>query len=381
MVEDFKKGGVTAVSQQDAARGGPLTYNTYAQQRLFHRLCDLIAANQPNMSWSWIADDILRKGYGNFHRQYFHRLSKGRLTDPPVEIILRWVEDHHDPDIRGKLTPESIFNELGATSRDYYFHLPWLNSLEEWDEQLLDSFAGIYVCVPAGDPHSYLPTSYVRECLGRLGELPAERRKGRSPDLINYVTNRSILILKRTPTYYFYAAEFPFGCLFPSAVNTLDLRMTYEGVGVASSNSIHVFLRECLSRVPKIHSILISPKTKTQNHLEMSDGLLLYLPPGMERLKEEWAELTDAHKQSMRKEYALDLEADTYLTGTAQINVSPVPNLQNLVVMNLARDLAYYRKPADFLHDPQTHFIAPDIENARLVERLINDPLAIGEFQ
>lgn len=154
--------------------------------------------------------------------------------------------------------------------------------------------------------------------------------------------------------------------------------MTYEGVGIISSNSIHVQLRECLSRVPKTHSILISAKNVNQANNPF--GLSLYLPPGTEGVKKEWEGLAKADIEHLKREYTLSIAADTYLSGPVQISVSPVPYLKNHVSMNMSRSCIYHRKPADFLRNKALHFIRPDLENADEIDKIVDNPLSIGEL-
>jgi hypothetical protein len=166
--------------------------------------------------------------------------------------------------------------------------------------------------------------------------------------------------------------------LAPRSFETLDIRMVYEGVGIVSSNSIHVFLRECLARVPKTHSILIS--RKTQNQTGNPFGLSLFLPPGAQGVREEWAKLPSGEREHLKKEYGTSINADHYLSGSAQIAVSPVAYLKNRVEMNFPREYVYHRKPADFLRERDAHFIRPDLDLDPQIEKILANPLTIGEI-
>jgi hypothetical protein len=154
--------------------------------------------------------------------------------------------------------------------------------------------------------------------------------------------------------------------------------MIYEGVGTMSSNNIQVQLRECLARVPKTHSILISPKNRNQDNNPF--GLSIFLPPGTENVRAEWARIDQASIDRMKREYAASIEADHYLAGSAQITVSPLPYLKNKVGMSFPRELVYHAKPANFLTDKELHFIRPDLENTQEVEKILVNPLSIGEL-
>lgn len=377
-VERPEEAGETELSQHGPGAGTPTIFDRYARERIIAKCADLIESN-PAYSWSWIADDIFREGIANFHREYFGRLRNHTLSDQLVDVIVRWIELKHDKRFREKLTPASIFADLGVNSRDYYFHLPWTNTLDEWDEQLLDEFAGVYICAPAEDAHSYLPAPRVRTTFANWKDIPREDRQKRSPNLETYLRNRSVLILKRTPTAYFHAAEFPLSMVMEPAFQTHDIKTVFEGVAVASTNSIHVFMRECLSRVPKIHSLLLSPKDKQERVAEL--GISLHVWPGMEFVRKEWETLSEIEQAHFRKEFALEFEASTYITGSAQIHVSPIPYAQNWVKMSFAQTLVYQRKPADFMRNPRLHLIDEIGVDADAVERLSNNPLSIGELK
>jgi hypothetical protein len=377
-LEDGAGRGETELSQLRPGAGPPPIFDRYARERIIVKCADLIEDN-PGYTWSYIADDITRLGIATFHREYFSRLRNHTLSDPLVDAVVRWIELKHDKRFREKLTPASIFAELGVNSRDYYFHLPWANTLEEWDEQLLDEFAGVYICAPAEDAHSYLPAPRVRATFANWKNIVREDRQKRSPNLETYLRNRSILILKRTPTAYFHAAEFPLSMILPPSFPTNDIKTVFEGVAVASANSIHIFMRECLSRVPKIHSLLLAPKDDKEHVAEL--GISMHVWPGMEFVRKEWETLSDIQLAHFRREFAKEFEAPTYITGSAQVHVSPIPYTHNWVQMSFAQTLLYQRKPRDFLRQAGTHLIEPSVADPAAIERLIENPLAIGELK
>ncbi len=353
------------------------SYDAYARQRLFRILSDLIASKK-DLNWSTMADAISEWNGPDFQRNNFYRLRDGKLSDPVTEIIVRWLEQSFEPDIRQRLSVQSIFGEMGLSARDYYFHVSPDNLLEELDEQILEQYAGVYLCAPAYDKSSFLPLSFLREWYRDYKAMPHIEQKGRTLDIKQYIAERSILVLQRTSGYFFYAAEIPMSALFPKAFETGCIKMTYEGVGVVSSNSIQIKLRECLSRVPKTHAILINKKTAT--HKNNPFGLSFYLPPGTEGVRQEWQQLPESDIEALKKEYALSLEAEYYLSGPVQVWVSPVPYLKNLVGMVFGREHVYHRKPADFLRDPELHFIRPDVANTEQFQKVIDNPLSIGEL-
>lgn len=206
-----------------------------------------------------------------------------------------------------------------------------------------------------------------------------EQDRNRALDIKQYIAERSFLILRATPAGYYHAAEFPYSALFPPSFETLDLKMVYEGIGIASGNSIRVFLRECLSRVGKSHSILIAPKG---NESTMPHGLSLYTAGEVRTdVRSDWEGIDPISFYHFKEEFKDALELEYYLQGTAQIEVSPVPNLHNRVIMTFAREHVYHRKPADFMRRPVMHFVRPDVVGAEQVEGIINHPLSVGSLK
>jgi hypothetical protein len=351
-------------------------YDTYAFERVIEKINLLIRAH-PNLSLSAMASAISDWRNTTFHREYFTRLRKFTLTDPHVDTIIEWIVAHHDEKFRETLTPESIFAHVGESSYNFYYHLSQIEDYDTWEEDVLQAFAGVYLCAPAHDRNSYLPMPMVRDYFENKDQLdPAEKLK-RSSDIKQYIAERSILILRATPMGYYHAAEFPLSLLFPPDFVTLDLKMVHEGVGIASGNSIRVFFRECLSRVGKSHSIVITENGK--NEAENPHELALFTSgPVRQYVRDAWAAMDARNLRHMREEFADALDLGYLLEGNAQIELSPIPDVKNRVVMSFTRDYVYHRKPADFLRNPDTHFIRPDIEDAAQVERIITNPLVVG---
>lgn len=361
--------------QASSARG---SYDTYAFQRIIQKIDDL-CRSRPRLTLSGIADAISEWKGMTFHREYLTRLRNLELSDPHVNTVVDWIVAHHDPKFREKLSPDAIFWEVGESSRDFYFHLARLDQYETWEEEILQAFSGVYLCAPQRDRNSYLPMSMVRDFFERTAEFSPQQKMRRSVDIKQYIAERSILVLRHTPAGYYHAAEFPLSLLFPPDFITLDVKMVHEGIGIASGNSIRVFLRECLSRVGKSHSILIAPKGK--NEADNPHGLSIYTA-GEVRIetRQEWAALNAADLAHMRREFADTIDLDYHLTGTAQIEVSPVPDIKNRIETTFSRDYVYHRKPADFLRDPVLHFIRPDIIRAEEIQRIVSNPLAVGSL-
>ena len=356
------------------ARPKDSKYDAYARHRILHRVLELYPRYG---NWEAMAAAVSEDRGIEFYRTYFNRLRDGNLGDHSLDALVGWLTSL-DKDFPLSLKPETIFSDVGVSARDYYFHLFGMEDLEEWDESLLTAFEGVYLCAPADDPHTYLPLPYVRACMDGQIEVPREWRAHRSLDLKHYISKRSYLILKRTGAHYFHAAEIPMGALCPPEFETLDIKSFHEGVGIASSNTIHVFLRECLTRTPKIHSVIIRPK---DSHV-MKDiaGMKLYAPPEMRHLGEELKTLSAENIAHVRAEFAEQAEADVFITGTSQVNVSPLPLRRNFVDTVFGTENVYHRKPVNFLKEPETHFIRPDFDLNPQLETLIDNPLIVGEM-
>jgi len=289
------------------------------------------------------------------------------------------LEATHEPDIRARLHPHAIFDEVGKSSRDYYFNIPAGNVVEDWDPQIMQAFSGIYLCAKANDRNSYLPLPTLRRWFEDPKAMPEFEKKSRSVNIAQYVGERSILILQaKKEAGYFYAAEFPLSAIYPDSVQAMDVRMVYEGIGIASANSIHIQLRECLARVPKTHSILIGQKSSY--HSANKQGFSMYLHPGMEIVKAEWDHLSEGEQAAMHAEYESTMQAEHYLTGPAQISVSPLNARKNRVGMTFSEEMVYHRKPQDFLRNRNIHFLLPILDNTKEIEKLLANPLAISDI-
>lgn len=361
--------------QGSSARG---SYDAYAFQRIIQKLNELVKSHL-NLSFTGIAEAISAWRNIEFHREYLVRLRNQRLGDPHVNMVVEWIVAHHDPKFREKLSPDAIFWEVGESSRDFYFHLAKLDQYETWEEEILQAFSGVYFCAPQRDRNSYLPMSMVRDFFNRASEFDPQQRMRRSLDIKQYIAERSILILRHTTAGYYHAAEFPLSLLFPPDFTTLDVKMVHEGVGIASGNSIRVFLRECLSRVGKAHSILITPKGK--NESENPRGLSIFTA-GEVRIetRKDWAAMNAENLAHMRREFADTIDLEYHLTGTAQIEVSPLPDVKNRIETTFSRDYIYHPKPKNFLRDPELHFVRPDIIRAEEIERVVKNPLSVGSL-
>ena len=325
-------------------------YDTYARFRITQRVMETYARFG---TWESMSNAIHDFSGIEFPRTYFNRLRKGKLGDASLDHLVRWLASL-DADFPLQLRPETIFSEVGASARDYYFHLFGMENLETWDEELLSEFEGVYLCAPEGDPHSFLPLPYVRACIDKEIDIPRDWLTSRTMDIKPYIAQRSFLILKRTDTYYYQAAEIAYGMLFPREVETLDIKVCYEGVGIASANSIHVFLRDCLSRVPKLHSILIRPKTSYRT--TRMNGAQFYAPTNIRSLKEEYASLTPGQVAHMLEEYKEHLDSDVFLHGTSQVNLSPLPFQQNRVATVFGAAQVYFPQAAQLFARPQNSF-------------------------
>lgn len=127
----------------------------------------------------------------------------------------------------------------------------------------------------------------------------------------------------------------------------------------------------------KSHSILIAAKGANED--TNPNGLSLFTVGEVRQVaREEWDRLDRWSLDHMRREFAEAIASDYYLTGTAQIEVSPVPDLKNRVVAAFSREYLYHRKPEDFLRHPMLHLIRPDIVRAEEIGRVITNPLSVG---
>jgi len=352
------------------------SYSTYAKQRLYRILEDL-TKDKKSLNMSSMAQAVSDFHGTHFQRNNFYRLRDSKLQDQNIEIIVKWIEANYFPDIRDRLEPSAIFDEAGVADRDYYFHISEDNFLDDLDENLLNEYSGVYLCAPAWDKSSYLPLTFLRQWYDDHKAMTHIEKKGRSLDIKQYISERSLLILQRTPKYFFHAAEIPLSALFPEEFETGCIKMAYEGVAVMSSNSINVKLRECLSRVPKNHHILIRKKGAVHNNAQ---GVSLHVPPDAYDVRKEWAALSDNDLSHLKEEYSHSLQSDYYMGGPTQISVSPVPYLKNKVDMVFPRDHIFHRKPKDFLTNKEYHLIKPELENAEAIQNILDNPLIISEL-
>jgi hypothetical protein len=354
------------------------TYDDYAVQRVVQKI-DALVRSHKHLSLGGIAAAISEKRNIEFHREYMTRLRKYELTDPLTDLVIDWIVDNHDPKFRDKLSPDSIFTQVGESSFDFYFHLAQMEDYDSWEEEVLKTFEGVYLCAPAQDRHSYLPMTMVREFFENSAAYEKQDRLKRSPDIKQYIAERSIVILRATRMGYYHAAEFPLSLLFPPDFVTLDVRQVYEGIGIASGNSIHLFLRECLSRTGKLHSILIT--ANGMNEAANPHDIPLFTVGEVRHfVRQEWQGMTARDLAHMKQEFAQAFNLGFHLEGQAQVNLSPVPDVKNRVVMIYPRENVFHRKPADFLRHPDLHLILPDLKNAAEIERVIQNPLAVGSL-
>lgn len=356
------------------ARSPDSRFDSYAKHRIRQRVFDLF----PNYgNWEAMAASVSEDMSIEFPRTYFNRLRNNQLGDGTLETLVQWIE-RSDPKFRATLKPEGIFTEVGASSRDYYFHLHRMPDLDAWDEALLQEFEGVYLCAPEYDRNAYLPMSRVRRVILAKEGLPKNWKDQRINDWRIHLAKRSILVLKRTANFHFWAAEIPLTGLYPQQANTNDITTYYEGVGIASSNTIHVFLRDCLSRAPRFHSILIRPKSEYKV-LNTRAGAL-YAPAQLRDLDSEIVMLTDDDVAHMRQEFALPLASEVFLTGNTQTSIPPLAWAKLNVDIVDGTPRVYHKKPFGFLGDPQTHLLQPDMAYRPQIDAIFANPLLIGDM-
>ncbi len=350
-------------------------FTAYARQKLFRILTGMVR-DQKDLNWSVLADRITLDRGVNFQRLNFYRLRDGTLSDANIEIIVEWLEERHDSKIRQRLVPLSNFDEAARSCRDYYFYVPKDDDLDALDEQVFQAFEGTYLCASPSDKNTFMPLPTVRRYFATSETWDDQAKANRSQNFAQYAQERTFLILHKTGEAYFYAAEFPMSALFPSSIGVLDLRTIYEGFAVACANMIYVQLRECLTRLPKTHAILIAPKS-TNEH-EAPRGLTFFLSDNASEIKREWSELPDDEIEHLKAEHCLSLESEFHLKGPVQIADSPLAFMRNRAGAVFMRDRVYLKKPDDFLDDLQLHFVLPELENKDEVRKIVESPLYIG---
>lgn len=346
----------------------------YAKQRLMRILMDMVAGDQL-LSWSSLAADITVFRGVEFSRENLRRLRKGTLGPANVEIIIKYIEEKHDPNIRERLRPDAIFDEMAQSARDYYFHIPERNDLEEWNEQILDRFSGVYFCLKPAEVNSYLPARHLKSKIH--DEIRKSSSAGGQSMLLNkLVHSRSILILQKTGFGYFYASELPLSSLLPSGLRTICQRVYYEGIAVISANTIQVQLRDCLTRVPRTHSITVNEKD--QRAYENPNGLAFQILNGREKVQENWAALSADEVSDLHREFNLAIASDYYLQGPATHSIVPLPSAETKVVMTVSDTLAYLEKPSNFLEELADHFFLDDVTDVDTIRKIVENPLVIG---
>ncbi len=346
----------------------------YARQRLTRILTDMIAKDMA-LTWSGLAADVSVWRGIEFSRENFRRLRKGTLGPSNVEIIIRYLEHKHDPNIRERLKPDAIFDELAQPARDYYFHIPDDNNIDEWNEQILQEFGGVYFCCLAGEAHSYMPASHLRKLIHERSKIHknAPLRSGLASTLF---TSRTMLFLRRTDLGFFYAAEIPLAALISPQIITAAQRVFYEGVGVISANTIQIKLRDCLTRIPRTHAITILNKTEQMGR--QPHGLSLFTAGRGEKVAEIWGNLDDDEIAELQYEHQIALASEQFLVGKALHSETPLPVAGTKISAIHSVDLIYLPKSADFLSEPERHFFLGDVSDVDTIQKIMENPLVIG---
>ena len=123
---------------------------------------------------------------------------------------------------------------------------------------------------------------------------------------------------------------------------------------------------------------MIDPKSPTQYNAPY--GFSFSLNPDVYFVQNEWKLLSEMDREHMKKEYKTFFDENTVMAGPVHIAETPLPMLRNKIGLNFSRDYIYFRKPSDFLRRPDIHFIRPDLKNTAEVEKIIDNPLSIGEL-
>jgi len=327
------------------------------------------------LSWTGLAHRITEAREIRFQRQNFYRLRDGTLSSEVMEYIVEYLEAHIDPNIRGRLHPNAIFDEMAISARDYYFHMPDQNDMDDWSEQLLEEFEGVYFCGIAGNIETYLPSRRLLRLIQKQQSI-----RGKEPQqtgmAVTLFTSRTILVLRRTPHGYFHAAEIPLSSLVPTKLKTPCQRVFYEGIAVISANTIQVKLRDCLTRIPRTHSIAILAKPDT--FLKKPHGLSLYTGKQSKEVEKIWQDMDADDIAALKKEHALAIESDYYMQGKALHSQSPLPVMDTKIRNIVSNDIAYFPKPRDFLMHLGDHFFLGDLADVDTIRKIVESPLIIG---
>lgn len=346
----------------------------YAKQRLMRILTDMVAGDQL-LSWSALAADISVFRGVEFSRENLRRLRKGTLGPANVEIIIKYFEEKHDPSIRERLRPDAIFDEMAQSARDYYFHMPDQNDISEWNEQIMDEFSGVYFCAPASDIESFMPTSHLREW---LTEKTRHNKAGKIDEgrLNIFLQRRTILILQKTAFGYFYAAELPLSALATSNLKSSCQRVLYEGIGVVSSNTIQVKLRDCLTRVAKTHSIALV--RKYAKSYDNPFDLALHVFHNQREVIKKWHDLPADDIAALQEEQKLSIQSKYFMQGPVSEPAPPLPNRKSYISMIIANEYTYFKKPEDFLENLSLHFVLSQLADDITIRKILENPLVIG---
>lgn len=343
-------------------------------QRLTRILFDLVSSTK-GLSWTGLANRISERRKIKFQRQNFYRLRAGELGDENVDYIVEYLEAEHDPGIRDRLHPSTIFDELAKPARDYYFHIPEPNDIDEWNEQILDEFSGVYFCAPAGVPYTYWPARRLRKQIGEHTKVQ-NREPQRTGLALTLFATRTILVLRATPHGYFHAAEIPLSALVPTNLKLPSRRVFYEGIAVISANTIQVKLRDCLSRVPRTHAIAILGKSEEIENQPF--GLSLFTAGKEKEIESSWRAMEDDDIRALKREHEIAIASEYYLIGKAMHSASPLLTLSS-GVSNIAADaLVYFPKPSDFLENLETHFFLGDLIDVDTIQKIVENSLPIG---
>jgi hypothetical protein len=321
-----------------------------------------------------LAADISIWNEAEFSRENLRRLRHGGLGPQNVEIIIRFLEENHDPNIRERLRPEAIFDELAQPARDYYFHIPEANDIDDWSNQILDEFSGVYFCAPAAEVNSFMPTSYVRKWLANTQDdtKPAIQEGKLNP----FIQRRSILILRKTAFGYFYAAELPLSALATPDLKSTCQRVFYEGIGIISANTIQIKLRDCLSRVAKTHAIVVGKKFARS--YELPHDLNFHVFHNQAEVIAKWGELSHEDIGALKQEQRLTIASEYFLQGTVAEPTSPIANRKHYVSMVVPGESVYFKKPDDFLEHLGEHFALDQLADTATLRKIFENPLVVG---
>jgi len=134
-----------------------------------------------------------------------------------------------------------------------------------------------------------------------------------------------------------------------------------------------------MSRVVKTHGMLIRNKYEAERTAR--HGLSIFVPPELAKEKLDGKRLTSSLINDFKKESELSINSPTVIYGPSQISLCPITDLKQSASQFFARDHVFIPKPSDVLQKLDEHFISPAQCDLDKIQKIIDNPLSIGEFK